>query len=154
MKIVRNKELNMSVTVGSNIQDSIDAAMVKVSDIDFSKINAKLESHHGISKDRVKMMQDIYCKWLVLHMCYPDAELTPNEILDEYWHAHILDTKAYADDCQKLFGHYLHHYPYFGLEGDADARDAGFELTNTLFKKHFGSELIGSANPCKSTDCR
>ena len=148
------KGLDMSRLINEQSQENIDAALARVSSIDFSKINAKLESHYGVSRDQVEMMSDIYRKWLTLHMCYPDVELTPNEILDEYWHAHILDTRAYASDCEKLFGSYLHHYPYFGLEGDADARDAGFELTNALFKKHFGSELIGIANPCKSTDCR
>lgn len=135
-------------------QESINNAFELVSNIDLNKINAKLQSHYGKSSDDVEIMADLYRKWLVLHMCYPNAELTPNELLDEYWHAHILDTKAYTSDCKKLFGYYLHHYPYFGLEGDEQARDAGFDLTNALFKKHFGSELIGVANPCKSTDCR
>lgn len=133
-------------------QESVDAALAKVSAIDLSKINAKLEKHLG--KDQVDMMCDIYRKWLALHMCYPNAELTPSKLLDEYWHTHILDTKAYMNDCEKLFGSYLHHYPYFGLEGDADARDAGFELVSALFKKHFNLELTGVAGPCSSSDCR
>lgn len=135
-------------------QESVDNALALVSSIDLSKISAKLQSHYGVSGDDVEVMSDLYRKWLALHMCYPNAELTPNELLDEYWHAHILDTRAYSRDCEKLFGFYLHHYPYFGLEGDEQARDAGFDLTNALFKKHFGAELVGVANPCKSTDCR
>jgi len=30
---------------------------------------------------------------------------------DELWHLHILDTIAYAADCQRIFGEFLHHIP-------------------------------------------
>ena len=137
------------------LQESVDNALALVSSIDLSKISAKLQSHYGVSGDDVEVMSDLYRKWLALHMCYPNAELTPNELLDEYFGTHIFwILRAYSRDCEKLFGFYLHHYPYFGLEGDEQARDAGFDLTNALFKKHFGAELVGVANPCKSTDCR
>ena len=33
---------------------------------------------------------------------------------------HILDTRAYSRDCEFLFGRFLHHFPYFGMRGDAD----------------------------------
>lgn len=135
-------------------QESIDNALSLALSIDLSKINAKLQSHCGMSSNDVCVMSDLYRKWLALHICYPNVSLTPNELLDEYWHTHILDTRAYSSDCEKLFGFYLHHYPYFGLEGDEELRDSGFDLTKALFKKHFGQELIGVANPCKSTDCR
>ena len=133
-------------------QESVDAALARVSSIDLSRINAKLEGSLG--REQVETVCDIYRKWLALHMCYPNAKLTPSKPLDEYWHTHILDTRAYTDDCEKLFGSYLHHYPYFGLEGDADDKDAGFELTKALYKKHFDLELVGVANKCSSTDCR
>lgn len=51
-----------------------------------------------------------------------DEKLDFNEILDQdklefsqaidiVWHTHILFTKKYHADCQKLFGRYLHHLP-------------------------------------------
>jgi hypothetical protein len=36
-------------------------------------------------------------------------------------HRHILDTAAYREDCEAIFGRFLDHFPYFGLRGDADA---------------------------------
>jgi hypothetical protein len=44
------------------------------------------------------------------------------KIVDEIWHQHILDTHAYHRDCDAIFGSYLHHFPYFGMRGDADAQ--------------------------------
>jgi hypothetical protein len=31
------------------------------------------------------------------------------ESLDDFWHAHILDTRKYNDDCRHLYGTFLHH---------------------------------------------
>lgn len=99
-------------------------------------------------------MNGYYKKWLIIHACYPELSTAPSEKLDEYWHMHILDTKKYMEDCQFVFGYYLHHYPYFGLEGDKDNLNMGFELTRKLFQHHFGHDLVGVANPCASTSCR
>lgn len=32
-------------------------------------------------------------------------------IIDEYWHAMVLDTRSYADFCEKYFGTFIHHTP-------------------------------------------
>lgn len=43
---------------------------------------------------------------------HPHDRLDPdNHDVDVIWHAHILHTKRYADDCQAYFGHFLHHTP-------------------------------------------
>jgi hypothetical protein len=34
-------------------------------------------------------------------------------IQDKVWHAHILDTTKYSDDCNRAFGHLLHHAPNY-----------------------------------------
>jgi hypothetical protein len=36
---------------------------------------------------------------------------SPNMIADIVWHTHILFTKKYHADCERIFGHYLHHQP-------------------------------------------
>jgi hypothetical protein len=33
---------------------------------------------------------------------------------DMVWHSHILHTRQYAEDCEKLFGRFLHHTPETG----------------------------------------
>jgi hypothetical protein len=45
------------------------------------------------------------------------GEAVPSFAIDEIWHGHIIDTRRYAVDCEKVFGRFLHHYPYFGLGG-------------------------------------
>lgn len=135
-------------------QSNIEDAFALVSHIDLAKLNAKLHSHYGWDKYEVENIGCFYKEWLVLHICYPNVSLVPNARLDEYWHAHILDTIAYTQDCLMLFGKYLHHYPYYGLEGDEEQKEQSFELTNKLYQHHFNHRLNNTLNPCKSTDCR
>jgi len=135
-------------------QEKIDEAVAVVNSLDFSQMNDKLENYYGWSKEDVVLMNDYYKKWLVIHACYPELAIAPSAKLDEYWHMHILDTQKYMEDCQLVFGRYLHHYPYFGLEGDKEDLNKGFELTRKLFMHHFGHDLTGPANPCASTSCR
>jgi len=152
-KVVLNNKVELSSEEFVS-QDKINEAMAVVNSLDFAQMDDKLINYYGWSKEDVTLMNDYYKKWLVVHVCYPELATAPSTKLDEYWHMHILDTKKYMEDCQLIFGKYLHHYPYFGLENDIKSLDAGFELTKKLFMKHFGHELTGLANPCKATKCR
>jgi len=51
-----------------------------------------------------------YRKFLALKML-TTGTLVPCKDVDEVWHTHILFTKKYFDDCEALFGRYLHHEP-------------------------------------------
>lgn len=44
----------------------------------------------------------------------------PTKEIDIVWHHHILDTQKYMEDCERLFGRYVHHFPYSGLLGGED----------------------------------
>jgi len=46
--------------------------------------------------------------------------IVPSPIVDLVWHAHILDTHAYARDCDQLFGRFIHHAPNFGGKGEKE----------------------------------
>ena len=52
--------------------------------------------------------------------------------IDEVWHAHILDTQKYFDDCERIFGEYIHHYPYSGMIDEMDVQDQKERLGKTL----------------------
>jgi hypothetical protein len=61
-----------------------------------------------------------YRAFLALLAAGHGPALAPTAEIDAVWHAHILDTAKYADDCH-AFGHFIHHFPYLGLRGPADA---------------------------------
>ena len=52
----------------------------------------------------------------------------PSRLVDEAWHAFILDSAAYIEFCRAAFGTYLHHHP----EGKFDG-DGGRALINTVW---------------------
>lgn len=59
-----------------------------------------------------------YQRYMAITKALDGIQLVPNGDIDEIWHMHILDTRAYMQDCDALFGGYLHHYPYFGMLGE------------------------------------
>lgn len=49
----------------------------------------------------------------------------PSQVVDDLWHALILDTREYRRFCQRAFGRFLHHRPAWALSGKARQADAG-----------------------------
>ncbi len=94
-----------------------------------------------------------YLNFLYLIHLYPNLPLVPTQEIDQVWHHHILDTSKYAEDCQMLFGYFVHHFPYFGLRGESDRHNwqCAVEQTQALFQEHFGEDAIKFV---KLTDCQ
>jgi len=97
-----------------------------------------------------------YSMFLFLINLYPERKLVPTKEIDRVWHHHILDTMKYAEDCEMLFGRFIHHFPYFGKRGKADKNNlhAAFAETQTLFKQHFGMNLDKAEESEQITDCQ
>ena len=70
---------------------------------------------------------------LSLVQAEPSAAIVPSKLVDLAWHAHILDTAAYARDSRRLFGHYLHHAPSFG---GAEEKAEMVDLQNAMFERY------------------
>ena len=110
-------------------------------------LKRKLEHADGWSARAVAEAESLYRKYLCLAVVYRNRTLGPSRVIDEFWHAHILDTKAYTADCEMLFGGYLHHYPYGGAYGDPldmALTAAAYAETCRLFRKHFAIDLPAS----------
>ena len=106
------------------------------------------------SLDQVDSAEIEYKRYLHLCMEYGKG-IVPNKIIDLTWHYHILDTRSYHKDCDKLFGGYMHHYPYFGMRGDQDAKDLknSFEKTKDLYLALFDEEMARDEHNKCWNDC-
>jgi hypothetical protein len=139
----------------SNVDDIHPAVRA----LNFDKLKWKLceSSEAKMSKEQCELAEQEYRKFLSLKKYYPDAALVPNQLLDEFWHAHILDTAAYHADCDMVFGKYIHHYPYFGIDGAEDYQNLveGFEETKALYAMHFGPypDQLDSNARCEDHAC-
>lgn len=116
-----------------------------IDSIDFSMIVDKIVKTKGWKKKHVLQICELYRHFLFLKKKYgmDDVTLPPSEEIDEFWHTHILDTKKYRYDCEQIFGFYLDHYPYLGIDGKTSWDDLQrfFETTQELHHKEFGSYI-------------
>jgi hypothetical protein len=86
-----------------------------------------------------------YRNFLFLKKKYGDKySLPPSVDIDEFWHNHILNTKKYFNDCEIIFGKYLHHTPHHGENNEITQQtlEATFEnQTQALHFQEFGDYL-------------
>lgn len=122
-----------------------------IANIDLSLICMKLmdpREGEGWSRQQSLEVAEEYRKYLKLKLLYPNANVVPNLAIDTMWHYHILDTEAYYNDCQAIFGYILHHYPYYGMgvseeTGDEQQLMSAFEQTQLLYEKTFDVPMYG-----------
>jgi hypothetical protein len=133
--------------------------------LDMSNIRMKLadpDEGLGLSEDRLDLMEQEYRRFLALHLAFPDIDVVPCKLVDEMWHRHILDTAAYREDCQKIFGRFLDHFPYFGMRGpeDAEALNDAYAQTLGRYRDAFGEPpgdtwvTVDASSRCKRTACK
>jgi hypothetical protein len=121
--------------------------------LDLDPIKLKLmdpEEGQGWSREYADRMEVAYKRYLTLLAKFPDETIAPTKDVDKFWHGHILDTMKYAEDCENMFGYFLHHFPYSGLRGAQDAADhrvAG-EAFHALYEREFGEALPSGSAWC------
>lgn len=119
------------------------------------------EEGKGHDADQLDLLEQEYRRFLAMHIAYPDVEIVPCSIVDEIWHQHILDTIAYREDCDAIFGEYLDHFPYFGMRGedDAQALNDAYAETLDIYRREFGEPPEGTwisadAARCTRKNCK
>jgi hypothetical protein len=135
--------------------------------LDLSMVRMKLanpEEGEPWSDEKLDLAEAEYRRFLALCIAFPEKAIVPCRIVDQLWHAHILDTAAYREDCDRLFGFFFDHYPYFGLNGPDDAANLERSYGNTLdlYVANFGEPPIGAwggragkcRTGCKPMKCR
>jgi hypothetical protein len=135
-------EVHMDVKVPAKRTEEILQAIFE---LDLEPIKTKLmdpEEGKGWSAQEVDFYETEYKRFLSLVVKYPEHTIAPNREVDAFWHAHILDTMKYAEDCRNVFGYFLHHYPYFGLRGEEDAANLAeaFATMQSLREKEYGGK--------------
>lgn len=97
----------------------------------------------GMSIEEADRLIVKYRRFLKLSAMYPDQAIVPSKEFDPVWHAHILDTSKYIEDCNNIFGFVLHHFPYLGTRGPEDEAElrAKGQVTRDLYKLHFGEDM-------------
>lgn len=125
-------------------EEAVSRGLKRSYSLDFGNLKRKIESEgHSICPEcctSISYAEYQYRLFLALQFAYDDTPLAPTKLIDYFWHAHILDTKSYQRDCQHVFGRFLHHNPYLGVNGahDIEILNMTFAYTSKLWLRHFG----------------
>lgn len=126
----------------------------EIASIDLEMIKMKMslpDEGEGWTKEQCDSAEIEYKRFLHLNKKFLKSAIVPTDVIDTMWHYHILDTRAYHKDCEKVFGGYFHHFPYFGLRGDEDKQNliASFEKTKVIYEEEFNEKMLRNEH----TDC-
>lgn len=109
-----------------------------VADLDLSMVKRKAIGRHGWTEEQADEAEADYRRFLYLLAKHPGLIIVPwTENLDHFWHEHILDTRRYERDCQKIFGRFIHHDPHIAQKPGVEAM--GRRTTRRLFDREFSS---------------
>lgn len=128
--------------------------MHAIAALDLEPIKVKLmheESGEGWTLERANAVEFEYRRFLFLMKQFPHEQTAPLVDVDTFWHYHILDTLKYAADCDAVFGHFLHHFPYIGLRGEDDEAAhlrVGLRMKQ-LYETTFGEAYVRDAAPAE-----
>ena len=99
----------------------------------------------GWTREYADSIEVAYKNFLTMLVKYPEDadDIALSEDTDEFWHTHILQTIKYANDCQEVFGNFLHHSPH--LEDITPAylekKDASVDKTRRLYEMEYGAGM-------------
>jgi hypothetical protein len=98
----------------------------------------------GWTREYAEGIEQGYRNYLTMLAKYQDhaEDILLSKDVDEFWHTHILQTIKYTEDCEAIFGKYLHHAPHIGkvTQADVGKRTALAEKTRRLYEREFGNE--------------
>ena len=99
----------------------------------------------GWTREYADGIEVSYKNYLTMLVKYPEDadDLALSEDTDEFWHTHILQTIKYAEDCQEVFGNFLHHSPHLEEITPAynEKKVASAEKTRHLYEREFGAGM-------------
>lgn len=127
----------------------------EILNLNFNRIKHKMHLKESLawSEKKINLAEREYKRYLTLIKLHMRKRIVPSKLMDEFWHMHILDTKAYREDCQDVFGRFIDHFPYFGIYGKEDHQNLlnEFEETKEMYRNQFGSD-IGDAFAARCED--
>lgn len=112
-------------------------AIKKIRRLNLNYLVKKLRLEKKWSPDKAREAVRKYKNFLILKYKYPKKKISPTRDVDEAWHAHILHTYRYMQDCGEIFGAYLHHQPASTAKRDLEMCATSYLATAELYYKEF-----------------
>ena len=102
----------------------VERVIAAIQALDLESVKVRVtdpELGEGWTREYADSIEVAYKNYLTTLAKYQDAveDILLSKDVDEFWHTHILHTMKYMDDCEKVFGRYLHHTPKTRAEKSA-----------------------------------
>ncbi len=129
----------------------------RINDESLNLIRWKMENSPtvGLNEEEVELAIEEYRRFLILKMENPGVNLAPTDLMDKAWHMHILDTRRYSEDCEVMFGGFLHHRPSYNVDGSNETEETlkgAFEIMTSLYSERFGHDPLDASAGCNTDD--
>src|SRR6266571_3031304 len=139
----------MKTTLTNRPVEQVIAA-INALDLESVKVRAMdPELGEGWTREYAEGIERGYRTYLTMLAKYPDhaEDILLSKDVDEFWHTHILQTIKYTEDCEAVFGKYLHHAPHVGEVTPAvkEKRMVLAEETRRLYQQEFGNTHYAAA---------
>ena len=117
---------------------SLQEAKTYIDQMDLSEVRRLMVVKENWLEEDTILCEKLYKNYLFLLKKYADKyKIPPSQEIDEFWHNHILDTQRYHEDTYNIFGCYLHHYPYFGMDETSTMKDVDDNFDKNTQELHF-----------------
>ena len=83
----------------------------QIDNFDYSNLVWKMKQENGMSEDYINKGIENLKRYYVVALLDPLNEHAVSELVDPFWHTHILFTKEYNKFCKDIFKGYIHHTP-------------------------------------------
>lgn len=115
---------------------TLEEAKKLIDELDLTPMIERVMKEKRWTRRMAETAAYFYKNFLFLSKKYSDHGFGPTEQIDEIWHAHVLYTQKYHRDCEKIFGHYLHHQPESGAKKSSTI--GGLATLQQLHQQEFG----------------
>jgi hypothetical protein len=127
-----------------------ERAIAAIQALDLEPIKLRVMDHElgeGWTREYAESVEGAYRNYLTVLVKHPgDAEdIIVSKDVDEFWHTHILHTMKYTEDCERVFGMYLHHNPNIvgRTPAEIERKTALVEKTRRLYQQE--TAMCGAA---------
>ena len=129
------------------LSSSAQTFLQKLKQLDLGSIEKRL-MQSGWTRQQATLAINRYKMFLSVVYLHPHTPLVPSQEIDQVWHYHILHTRKYYQDCQMLFGRFIHHEPDVEQwrQPDPLSLNTAFARTTELLVQYFGDAALGDTS--------
>ncbi|WP_262703804.1 MULTISPECIES: glycine-rich domain-containing protein [Streptomyces] len=118
----------MTVTVERPLGTATDPRTLLSTDL-FERLTARIVKDHDLALSLAERITAQAAAFLAACATNAGQPLKPSKAVDIGWHIFILHTRDYADFCQRVAGHFIHHVPTDPAEGEHGTAAAARQRT-------------------------